>query len=316
MTGVAASVISGRIPRPKTPKSRDFARCQCIVLVHFLSLLPMSSVLHRRCPPPSLDHRSTFCWPIIDYDTMSAIAVRSYPWVWVGFVLLTELKLTLCRFSSHSVDFASLRSPWYHRVPVGLKASRSVFPDLVFLSLLILLGHHPSYIDAYSCLHPFEPHTHINHYRFSFSVGVLSSLLFHYISSRLRYVFWSLMLNSQCSNHHFFNLLVTCVARNNLSIVTVLPAICAACYDPSTDHASLLLITEHLYNLYQIKNSLILLLFSWLCAAHWSEVDFVLLQFALCWLCVTEVTPVPPYIACLKTLRCVFLDIMTGGMYF
>ena len=195
---------------------------------------------------------------------------------------LTELKLTSCRFSSHSVDFASLRSPRYHHMPVGLKALRSVFPDLVFLSLLILPGHHPSYIDAHSCLHPFEPHTHINHYRFSFSVGILSSLLFHYISSRLRYIFWSLMLNSQCSNHHFFNLLVTCVACNNLSIVTVLPAICTACYDPSTDHTSLLSITKHLNNLYQIKNLLILLPFSWLCAAHWSEVDFMSLQFTLC----------------------------------
>ena len=197
-------------------------------------------------------------------------------------MLLTELKLTSCRFSSHSVDFASLRSPRYHCTQGGLKASRSVFPDLVFLSLLIFPGHHPSYIDVYSCLHPFEPHTHINHYRFSFSIGVLSSLLFHYISSQLRYIFWSLMLNSQCSNHHFFNLLVTCVTHNNLLIITVLPAICAACYNPLTNHTSLLSITKHLNNLYQIKNSLILLLFSWLCATHWSEVDFVLLQFALC----------------------------------
>ena len=196
-------------------------------------------------------------------------------------MLLTELKLTSCCFSSHSVDCASLRLPQYHRVPVGLKALRSVFPDLIFLSLLIFPGHHPSYIDVYSCLHPFEPHTHINHYRFSFSIGVLSSLLFHYISSRLRYIFWSLMLNSQCSNHHFFNLLVTCVAHNNLLIVTVLPTICVACYDPLTDCASLLSITKHLNNLYQIKNLLILLPFSWLCAAHWSEVDFVSLRSPL-----------------------------------
>ena len=236
MTSVATSVISGRISRPKTPKSWDFTQCQRIVLVHFLFLLPMSSILHHRCPPPSLDHQPTFCWPVIDYDTMSTIAMHSYPWVWVGFVPPTELKLTSCHFSSHSVDFVSLRSPQYHHAPVGLKASRSVFPDLVFLSLLILPGHHPSYIDVYSCLHSFEPHTHINHYRFFFSIGILSSLLFHYISSRLRYIFWSLMLNSQCSNHHSFNLLVTCIAHNNLSIVTVLPAICTACYDPSTNH--------------------------------------------------------------------------------
>jgi len=52
--------------------------------------------------------------------TVPTIGVR------VSFVLLTDLKLTSCCFRSHSVDFASLRSPRYHRAPVGLKTLRSV----------------------------------------------------------------------------------------------------------------------------------------------------------------------------------------------
>ena len=42
---------------------------------------------------------------------------------------------------------------------------------------------------------------------------------------------------------------------------------------------------------------------SWLHAAHCSEVDFVLLQFTLCWLCITEVAPVLPCSSGVKDLE-------------
>ena len=206
--------------------------CPCPLPFAPANVFHTPSLLPTTIPWPSTNILLTCYW--LWHNVCNRHALLSLGLSWLCATHWTEvdfmsLQFTLCWLCVTEV------APVPH-APVGLKASRSVFPDLVFLSLLILPGHHPSYIDVYSCLHSFEPHTHINHYRFSFSIGVLSSLLFHYISSRLRYIFWSLMLNSQCSNHHFFNLLVTCIAHNNLLIVTVLPAICTACYDPSTDH--------------------------------------------------------------------------------
>ena len=59
--------------------------------------------------------------------------------------------------------------------------------------------------------------------------------------------------SSHCSNHHFSNLTATRAARNNLSIIIVLPTICAACYNPLTERARLVLITKHPNTLCQIE---------------------------------------------------------------
>ena len=163
VTVVLQSLISGRIPRPNTPKSQDIARCSSPRL-HLLLLLPTSSVhscvvtIIAHHDPLTVDHHSAN--PILIMTLWCpTIAVHSNPQFssWLRATHWTE------------VDFVSLRLPRYHCAPVGLKASRSVFLDPVFLSLLILPGHHHSYIDVYPCLQsPFEPHTNIFWYRSSF----------------------------------------------------------------------------------------------------------------------------------------------------
>ena len=191
-------MISGRIPRPNQPKSRDSVRCipHCS-RSHLLSLLPASS--HCLSPSPSLP--TTIPWPSTGHCvaplSITTPLCAPIPGLRVGFVPLTELKLTSCRFSSHSVDFASLRSPRYLRAPVGLKTSKSVFLDTVFLFRLILPGHRHSYIDAYSCLHPLNWSLILYSIDLPIFIGVLSFIPSH---RHLRYVFL-VIDNSHRSNH-------------------------------------------------------------------------------------------------------------------